>query len=212
MSLPRGLQGSQLTFQTSVGSLPAAVLQCSKQETKPNNQQNQSRIASSPKNTSTGYEDIKCPFKEACKAANWHRTPAPEAFQNQSYYVHTHTHRYQLAMQTLNVAPRRLARQTSRKPVSSSSPTMLQVRNKTQQPTKSIHCSSSTTHCPEDKLLYIQPRTNTADEASTHVAVRTIIQTLSNILHPDFAAMASSHVRDRFVSDTITILESTAST
>ena len=36
MSLPRGLQGNQLTFQTSVvGCLSAAVLQCSKQETIP---------------------------------------------------------------------------------------------------------------------------------------------------------------------------------
>ena len=47
MSRPRVLQGSQLALKTSVGCLPAPLLQCSKQEAKLNNQQNQPRSASS---------------------------------------------------------------------------------------------------------------------------------------------------------------------
>ena len=49
-------------------------------------------------------------------------------------------------------------------------------------------------------------------EASTDVAGQTAIHSLSKILHPDLAAMAPSQMRERLVSETITVLESSPST
>ena len=71
----------------------------------------------------------------------------------------------------------------------------------------------STKLCFEDKLLFILPRTRTflSQALPTKPAQKLIVKRKymppSNILHPDFAAMAPAHVHDRLRSDTITMLE-----
>ena len=145
MSRPRGLQGSKLTLKTSVGCLPAPLLQCSKQQTKHNNQQNQPISASSSKKTQratkTSNDSSKGLATLPTNTANQRRNLLKS---NLTIYTQTH----QLAMHHADVkcCSQEACKATqSRKPLSACSPTMLQVRKTNNQQHRSTTPLSQTT-------------------------------------------------------------------
>ena len=143
MSFPRGLQGSQLRLKIRVGCLPAPLLQCSNQEAKLNNQQNQTRSASSSKKpqqaTKTSNDSSMGLATLPTNTANQRRNPFKS---NLTICTHTHTHKHQLPMHYADVkccSHEACKARQSRKPFSACSPTMIQVRKNNNQQNQDVY-------------------------------------------------------------------------